>query len=430
MSFMTSGGIDRKQAAFYRWRGDEDPNRYVRAAFVMETAEDPELAAAGLASEQSSGTLELGAYGMDIDLDAVCAKVVSVETLGEAEVGGWPGFQLPTASYPMGQSGGSRVLRAAFKLAFPIANFRQDLTQLWNFVCGESFRMGYLRALRLVGLEFPEGWLREVRGPRFGVAGLRDRFALTGRPLLLRSTRPAVGLTTDQMEAIAERVLRGGFDAIKDDELTGDGTSATFEKRCRRMAALADRLSDETSERKSYLASVIARPDLALERAMQAAAMGADGLLVAPTIQGLEIAGCLADRSGLPVMAHNAGEDLWVRHPRFGIEPHVHILFQRLAGADMIFLPAGFGATDIAADVRACAHACLGPLGGCRPSLPVIAGGVHPEHLGRLAEAIGGVDFAVIVASSVDTYNEGPDRGARAFRDAWEELRDAFPPGA
>ncbi len=416
---MTSQNLDPSNRQDFVWNRTLTITDYVLTHWMLETAADPWTAAVGIAKEQSATLMDMSSYGISVDLGASTARVVDIEELGEAEDRLLPEFRLQTDVYEVEPSTSRNRVRV--QIAFPIANFGSSLTNLWSAMIAETFRLGFVSGLKLIDFELPDTYLAQFPGPKHGTEGIRELLQIRDRPLLCRSTRPAVGLSSKDMATINECVLRHGFDFVKDDELTCDTPLSAFADRQRQMAAMARRVEAETGEKKMCVANCIDNPRKAFALASQAQAAGVHALLAAPCLQGLGMLGDLRDETGLVVISHNSGEDTLVRHPRFGVSRPAWIKIQRLAGADMIMLPTEFMTNAMAADSkRACIYAAAGPLGDCRPALPILAGGKRPEDLSTITAAIGSPDFVVIAATAVDGHPDGPAAGARAFREAWQ----------
>ena len=420
---MSSESLDGEDINLYMWRDNLDSADYVEATYYLETLVEPELAAVAMAKEQSASTRKVPGIDRGYDLTPYTARVTSVEPLGETEDSMLPAYRLNTQVYQTGIYRPKGYWRATVRIAFPVANFGLSLTNLWNAIGGELYRLGFLNALRLLDLELPKPFLDQFTGPLHGTADIRNQLFITGRPIFCRSARPAVGLTTEVMLKINEGVLRGGFDAVKDDELTCDTPLSPFMDRIKRMVGLVRRMEDETGERKYYIANIIDNPTRTLELADAAAQTGVNALLVSPPLQGFAIVGEVAWRTGLAVLSHNSGEDILTRHPRFGISPSLYLKMQRLCGADMVMLPADFatGSMD-EKEAQKCVAACMCSLGNIKPSIPIIAGGKSPENLRQYLNAVGSTDFMIIAATAVDSHPEGIEAGARAFREAWSQI--------
>ncbi len=416
---MSSGGHRSFNDKLLRWDQRPSDVEYAQVRYSFATIVDPEVAAMSMALEQSVCMTEFPGA----DLAPWAARVVEVRDLGPARHDDFEPYCMRYG--PLDIDGNRHALRAAeATIAFPLALFGSDYLRMFSVVLGEIPRMGYLGAVRVLGIELPAGKVPESWGPRIGLDGLRKKLGSPNRPILVRSARPACGTATDAMEEVGRATLRGGFDMLKDDELTFDTPLSPAIERYQRMARVAREAEQATGERKLYMANVIASQPRSLELAERAAEAGADALLVAPVAQGMDFPALVARRTGLAVLSHNNGDDYLHRHPRIGFAPEAWIQFQRLGGADMIFLPGG--ACTPGFD-RACSRACVAAAGsgGIPPSLPLIAGGKRPERLAGYAEELGTTNFAVIAATAMDEHPGGLEAGAREFRAAAERLSPA-----
>ncbi|OGT82682.1 MAG: hypothetical protein A3H91_10270 [Gammaproteobacteria bacterium RIFCSPLOWO2_02_FULL_61_13] len=418
---MSTESLSREDLACFTWQPDLDRSDYVLATYVLETPIDPELAAVAIAKEQSMATLRLSAKGYESS-SAMAARLVSVEVHDAVVDRLLPGYKLTTEVYPESGINGS-MQRLSATIAYPLPILSGSIIQLWNVVLGEIPRLGFLNAMRLVDLQTPPAFLAGFTGPRHGVPGLRAQTTLGARPLLCRSCRPALGLSVEAMRAINDQVLLGGFDAVKDDELTVAATPDAYRERLRTLAAATRAVEQHSGERKLYFANVISDPDASLEQLRQAESAGVDGIIIAPAIQGLASARWFSRHSELPILAHNTVDDIFTRHPRFGVSPAVYLKLLRISGADLVFLPGNFGTgNEDAAEIACAVAACLEPMGHIAPCWPIIAGGKRPEKLQDYVRQIGSRDFMVIAATAVDEHADGLAAGARAFRNACSRL--------
>lgn len=412
---MSSENLGLQDQTHYLWHHALQAEAYAVASYVLETTADPMLAALAIAREQSA-TTPTPPMGSSRLLSEATARVMEVTVLGRGDTPLFSPYSLTTPIYPRADPVADS-LRVLVRLAFPVVNWGAGVTAIWNGVWGELHRLGFITALRLIGLTLPPGLLQTFPGPRYGVAGLRQQLGIEGRPLFCRSTRPAVGLTTGEMVQVNRAVLQGGFDMVKDDELTCHTPLSPFPQRVQQMAQLVAELGRTTGEKKFYIANAIDDPLSALEWSRIAAANGADGLLIAPGLQGIGLVGALRQRTTLALLAHNVGEDSLTRHPRQGVHPAVLFFLHRLAGADMIMMPGPFASGGLdPVEEQACLAACRDPLPGIAAALPVVAGGKRPDTLPGITRVVGNQDYMVIVASAVDLHPDGVAAAARSFR--------------
>jgi ribulose 1,5-bisphosphate carboxylase large subunit-like protein len=410
-----------KDKSLFLWNDSLKINDYIIANYYVETSLDPEFTAIAIAMEQSATTTLLKGF-KKFNLSDSTARVISVKVRGESEEIILPQYRLKTAVYT-GNYKDKGFYNCLIKIAFPIANFERSLTNLWNAVGGEITRMGFINTTRIIDIDFPENYLENFKGPLYGIKGIRDRFKIEKRPIFVRSTRPAVGLKTKEMVEIARRVLRGGFDGVKDDELTVDNSISSFKERVKKMVDMIKRVEDETGEKKFYIANIIDDPIKTLKLAEIAVKAGVDGLLIAPAIQGLGMVREISKLTGLPVLSHNSWVEFLTRHPKFGVKENVWLKIQRISGADMIMLPGNFATEFIDRESEIeCLSAFFSKLGKIFPSFPVLAGGKTPEGLRDYLKRIGSGDFILIAATAVDSHPDGIEEGARRFREAWKEI--------
>ena len=277
--------------------------------------------------------------------------------------------------------------------------------------------------MALTDLKFPSALAREYPGPGFGVEGIREKLGIGHRPIFCRSMRPASGLSTDTMLQLNERVLSGGFDVIKDDELTYDTPRSPFIERVRRMVDTKHRVEDQTGEAKLYFANIIDDLSASLAMAEQAAELGADGVLLSPSAQGLSFITEIRRRTGLIILSHNSCGDAITRTGTWGASDAVMARLQRAAGADLVVSPGPFATPyQDPAPARAFLEACRDELGSCKATLPIIQGGKQPQHLAQYTADVGSTDYMIIAATWLDNHPEGIQAGARAFREAWDGL--------
>lgn len=417
---MSSSSFPIGADSFYMWNDRLDFSDYIGVTFYIETPFDPERAGLGLAIEQSVLTTKVDKTDVSNQLAAFAAKLSRVEKVGETTDTSVPLYQIDNVAYQISGKQSPFLNQAFVTLEFPISIFGASLIALWNTIGGEVHRVGFLSSCRLTEIRFPDSFIEPFSGPIHGTNGIRERLGVFDRPLFCRAARPATGLTTVQMLSINREVLEGGFDLVKDDELTFDYSQSRFEGRVKAMMKLVKDVEQKTGERKGYIANLVGDTESLMERAELAERAGVSGVLVAPGLQGFDIARVLARRFSFFILYHNSWFDVITRNPKFGVSPSVILKMQRLMGVDMALTPGDFATSqaDAGEELR-CMEACLGKFGKLLPIFPVIAGGKRASHLFDYAAKVGGADFMVIAATHVDNHPKGARQGASEFRDAW-----------
>lgn len=353
-----------------RLRSGEDPERLARELALEQTVEVPE----GCFPARFEGT--------------VAGEVRAVRPLGRQ--------------------------RAEAEIAYSVELATGEVPQLLNALWGNISMLG---RVRLIAVSWPEALVRALGGPRHGVSGVRRLCAAEpGRPLLMTSLKP-VGHDVEELAGRAAAFTRGGLDLLKDDHSLGDQGWAPFRERTRRVAAaVAD--ANETSGRAAVYVPHLTGPMEELpERVEWLVASGCRAAMVHPALLGHDALRWVAT-TGLAVLAHTTGSGaLWI-DPEHGFDPTVLLGdLWRLLGADGVVLPGSGGRFPIDEEVveAVCRH-LRRDLGGVRPALPVLGGGVRIDT----APAIGsryGPDLVLLIGG--DLYRRGDlEAAARRFREA------------
>src|SRR3989475_5950000 len=193
-----------------------------------------------------------------------------------------------------------------------------DLPQLLNLLFGNiSLKTGIL----IAGLEWPDELLTALRGPRLGIAGLRELTGARGRPLLCTALKP-LGRSAPELAQLAYGFARGGIDLIKDDHSLADQTTAPFRERVERCQEAVARANGETEGNVLYFPNVTSNPSEMVERAGAARRAGCRGVVGNALPAGLGAVGTIAAASGLAIMAHPSLAGALV-HPGHDIAPQL-----------------------------------------------------------------------------------------------------------
>jgi ribulose-bisphosphate carboxylase large chain len=382
------------------WFAESDSlhrDAYVTGTFVFETAGDGPEAVAHLCREQS--TAQWKRPGREEDFRPKHgAKCVSLRELVK---GRWEA-----------------------RIAYPHVNFGAKIPNLLTTLLGEgTFFSPEINRIRLTDLDFPDAYAARFPGPAFGIEGVRNELGVRGRPLFFGVVKPNVGLAPAEFAALAEAAWTGGLDACKDDEMLADAPWSPLAERARLCGAARNRAEAATGERKMYVANVTDEPDRIAALGAEAKAGGANALMLNALPIGLSCCRILRPL-GLPILSHFDMVAAVSRAPGHGADSAVLTLLQRLAGFDIILFP-GLGARmkTTEDEVRANIRACVRPLGGLRPALPVPGGSSRPEDLPGLTTLVGSTDFGMVPGRAVFEHPSGPAAGAASFR-------AAFPPVA
>jgi ribulose-bisphosphate carboxylase large chain len=401
------------RAGFFVDAAALDADAHLLLDYYFECSGDPDVAAAHLCSEQS--TAQWRRVGVDEDYrPRFAAKVVDLEVTRVHT-------QTSLALQPP-LDGPVSACRA--RIAHPHANFGPRLPNLISAVLGEgAFFAPGIPVVKLLDVWFPDAYLAAFDGPRFGLAGLRERWGIHGRPFFFGVIKPNIGLTPEPFAALAEQAWLGGLDIAKDDEMLADPEWSPLAQRAALLGAARARAERQTGERKVYLANITDEVDRLLPLHDTAVANGAGAVMVNALPVGLSAVRMLRRHARVPLVAHFPFIAASSRVPQFGVHTRVLTRLQRLAGFDAVIMP-GFGERMMtsADEVLDNIAACTEPMGPIRPSLPVPGGSDSAATLEAVYRRVGGADFGFVPGRGVFSHPMGPRGGAASLRQAWQAL--------
>ena len=279
------------------------------------------------------------------------------------------------------------------EIAHPLATTALDPAQLLNVIFGNS---SLQPDVVLADIEWPDGGLGWLPGPRAGIPGLRELTGVTGRPLLATALKP-MGLGPARLAALCRTFALAGLDLVKDDHGLADHPFCPFEARVEACLRATEEAARDTGRRTLYAPNLIGTPDRVVRQLSFARGAGARAVMLSPMIVGLPLLHQLASAAeGLPILAH----------PALGgvLRASETVLFGKLFrwfGADAVIFPHAGGrfsysretCRDLAAALRR-AHP------GIRPAFPVPAGGIRVERVSELV-ALYGLDCILLVGGSL-----------------------------
>jgi ribulose-bisphosphate carboxylase large chain len=405
-------------SAFFATAGALDPEAYLELDFSFECAGDPRVAAAHLASEQS--TAQWRRVGVDEDFrPRFAARVIALDAVPSPA-----GFSVPLSVAPPGP-----VHRCRATIAHPHGNFGARFPNLLSAVLGEGiFFAPGIPLIRLEDIRFPASYLAQFEGPQFGVAGVREMLQAFGRPIFLGVIKPNIGMPPAPFAALGYEGWRGGLDIAKDDEMLADAPYSPLAERAALLGAARRRAEAETRVPKCYLANITDEVDRLAAQHDVAVAAGATAVMVNALPVGLSGVRLLRRHARVPLVTHFPFIAAFSRLAMHGVHSRVFTRLQRLAGADVIIMP-GFGDRMMTSEdeVLANVRACLEPMGDIRPSLPTPGGSDSAATLAGVHRRLGTVDFGFVPGRGVFGHPMGPAAGAASLRQAWAAIARGEP---
>lgn len=278
-------------------------------------------------------------------------------------------------------------------LALAEATMAGSVAQLVNMLFGNC---SLLPHVALQQVRFTPALAARLGGPRFGVAGLRQRLGVHGRPLACAAIKPQ-GLPVGELAALAERFALGGIDIIKDDHGLADQAYAPFAERVRACQRAVERAERATGRRVLYAPSLVGTPSQLREFVRVVQGEGVGMVLLAPALLGLPVFHeMVQEHLQVPVLAHPS----FAGSTRVAPPLLLGTLF-RLLGADAVIFPNHGGRFAYSRAVcQGIAQAAKEDLHGLAAALPVPAGGMTVERVPEL-RAEYGTDCMLLVGGSL-----------------------------
>lgn len=308
-------------------------------------------------------------------------------------------------------------------VAYPEENCESSISMVLSAAGGDTFNIKNLYPIKVLDIKLPKSFIQNYSGPALGVEGLRQILGVYGRPILMGPVKPCVGMEPKAFAKRAYEALLGGTDIVKDDELLCNPSYNSLTERVRAVFKAVREAREKTGEQKKYFAFVgSGSPGDIILQSRIAKKNGADGFMLSPAINGLEIIKDLKE-FGLPIIAHNA---FWYgAHTKdHGIVFSVFAFFQRLCGADIVITPAPYGTFEVMSKKEHLKNISelLKDVSKVKKSFPAFCGGQSPSTIPLLRLDVESNDFIIVAGTSLYDHPGGPTAGAKSLRESFSSL--------
>jgi 2,3-diketo-5-methylthiopentyl-1-phosphate enolase len=304
------------------------------------------------------------------------------------------------------------------QIGFPIINFRPQIPQLLTSVIGN---ISITHGLKLVDLAFPKEWLKEFKGPKFGIDGIRKLLKVPERPTLNNMVKPCTGHTCEVAADLVYKAAVGGCDVVKDDELISNPTFNTVEDRIVAVMEGVDRADSEKGEKTLYTINVSNKLPDVFELADKAIELGANALMLNYLAVGLPVLRKLAEDPSIkvPILGHMDFSGAFIGGEWTGLTSMLVLAkFPRICGADIVVVPAPYGKAEILDErYENNLRALRFPYQHLKPTLPMPSGGITAGMVETCIKDAG-KDILIGSGGGIHSHPDGPIAGAKAFRQA------------
>lgn len=394
----------------------------IRAEYLLRTTGDPARVAAVIAGEQSSGTF----VRLPGESDALRERSAArVETLEEVADNGAPA--LPGA-HPDPAAAALRSFRMV--LSWPFDTVGASIPNLVATVAGNLFELREVAGLKLLDISLPQAFMDAYAGPGFGIAGTRALSGVAEGPLIGTIIKPSVGLGPEETAELVDKLIEGGIDFIKDDELQGDGPACPFEERVRAVMAVINRHAERSGKRVMYAANLTGDLDQMRRRHDLLVELGGTCAMLSLNSVGLAGVAAFRRHSRLPIHAHRNGWGYLGRSPDNGWDYAAWSKLWRVIGVDHMHvngLANKFWEPDDS--VIASARTLLTPISAEAPRvvMPVFSSGQTIRQAHGTWARLNSADLIFCAGGGIIAHPSGVAAGVCALREAWDAARAGIP---
>ena len=275
-----------------------------------------------------------------------------------------------------------------------------ELPQLLNVLWGN---VSLIPGVGVTDISLPDSVLKNFKGPRFGVPGLRQLFDAPTRPLITTALKP-MGSSASELAEMATVLALAGFDMIKDDHSLANQPWATWRTRVEAVASAVAQANEKSGNRTLYAPSLNLPADQIFQAAHEAKSLGAGALLLLPGISGFDAMRAIAedDSIALAIQSHPAMLGSMLTSRDQGLSHSILLgTLMRLAGADISIFPNFSGRFSFTQEeCLSITTSARQPLGKLKPIWVAPAGGMSLDRIPEMRK-IYGTSLALLIGGAL-----------------------------
>ena len=312
------------------------------------------------------------------------------------------------------------------QIGYPTINFGANFPTMMTTLLGNDASTS--AQVKLVDIQMPENFVKEFKGPSFGIEGMRKIAGEEKRPLLMNMIKPCTGISPEAGAKIFYETALGGLDFIKDDELLSNPSFNRAADRVKAYNKASDAAYEKTGKRTTYICNVTDSTERIADTAKAAIEAGAKVLMVNFAAVGYSTFRYIVDLVDVPVLGHYATAGTSSEGINSGISSHISVgKLPRLAGADLVVMNTPYGGYPLLRrNYIMTAHHLTLPYYGLKRSLPIAGGAVHPGLTKTIMDDLG-CDIMLASGGAVQGHPMGAAAGATAMLQSIEAYMQGTP---
>ncbi len=391
-----------------------DYDQYLIATYLanLPAAMPASLLSMALAVEQSTGTwVPVPGETPELRREHI-AKVIGVYAVPDYE------FEVPKSV---------ETRDWIIQVAYPEVNIGEQIPLLMTTVIGNVSMAGNVK---LLDVRFPKKYVAGFKGPKFGIDGIRKLLNIPKRPLLNNMIKPCTGYPLELGAELFRQAALGGCDIIKDDELIADASFNSAMGRVKRYMEIEKQVFEEKGEHTLYTVNITDKVPKVLENARRAVELGVNALMINYLAVGIDVMRAITEDPAInvPVLGHMDVAGAMYMSPLHGLSSHLVLgKLPRLAGADIVVIPAPYGKAPVLVDkFQNVAKNLTYPLYHLKPTFPMPSGGITQPMIPKLMQELGN-DIVIGSGGGIHAHPQGPVAGGKAFRQAIDATMKGIP---
>jgi ribulose 1,5-bisphosphate carboxylase large subunit-like protein len=301
-------------------------------------------------------------------------------------------------------------------IAFPLANINLEtdgLTQVLVQTMGGQCDIDSITKCRLIDLSFPDKARRQLfKGPAIGLSGIKKYCGVPeDKPLLGGITKPKIGLSPDKHLDLVKKLVDGGCNFIKEDEILSDPTHCRIKERVEKVMNYIE----SSGNKVFYCVSIHSDPLYLLKRVQEVYTYGGNGIHVNFHC-GLGVYKSIRDQ-GYNLLLHfqKSGDQILThRKNAYGIDQRLLFRLMAASGCDTahIGMIGGYHNSNEAQTLETIKN--LNDLN----AVPALSCGMNPGLVDHLMKKIGHGNWMANVGGALFSHPMGTLAGVKAMRQA------------
>lgn len=307
------------------------------------------------------------------------------------------------------------------KIGFPISNinFEYDgISQLLVQLMGGHLDIDNIIKCHLNDIILPQDVLNSLKGPTIGLKEMKEYCNAENRPLFGGITKPKIGLSPEKHLDLVKKLVDGGCDFIKEDEILSDPAHCPIEKR----VPLVMNYIRNQGRKVFYCVSINADHDEILNRVKKVYELGGNGVHI-NFYCGLGIYKAVR-KLNLPILIHfqkSGDKILNNQNHNFHIKENVIFKLAGLSGCSTLhagMILGGYSHTNTESMKK-----IITEMNNIN-CVPALSCGMHPGLIEPIQKTLGHNNWMANVGGALSSHPMGTLAGTKAMYQAVRGMYD------